>query len=74
MVLQVATGFFYQGGTVVLLIRSTMMRSIEPSVSPQKNVFRHVRIFVYLQYVCAAVREACRVTTVWRHSGVPVGL
>jgi hypothetical protein len=36
MVLQVATGFFYQGGTVVLLIRGTMMRSIEPSVSRRR--------------------------------------
>jgi hypothetical protein len=74
MVLQVATGFFYQGGTIVLLIRSTMMHSIEPSVSLHKNVSWHVRIFVYLLYVCAAVREACRVTSVWLHSGVPVGL
>jgi hypothetical protein len=58
MVLQIATySCFYQGGTVVPLIRSTMMRCIEPSLSLQKNVSRRVRIFVYLQYVCAAVSK-----------------
>jgi hypothetical protein len=47
MVLQVATySFFYQGDTVVLLIRNTVKRCIEPSLSLQKNVTRHVRIFV----------------------------
>jgi hypothetical protein len=47
MVLQVAAySFLYQDGTVVLLIRNTMMGYIEPSLRLQKNVTRYVRILV----------------------------
>jgi hypothetical protein len=66
-VFEVTTYRFYcQDDTIVLLIRNTMLRCIEHSLSLQKNVNPPCTyIHVYLQYVCAAVRGDDRLSTQW---------